>query len=53
MSPMRRLGGIAWGRLELTLYWAERRYFTHPGVHLWTGSRHVRILPVPRHRWAR
>lgn len=32
------------------LYYANRRWFTHPGLHLWTGKRHVRILPSPRRR---
>jgi hypothetical protein len=32
------------------LYFAGSKRFTHPGIHLWTGKRHIRILPLPK--WA-
>ena len=37
-----------YGAPRVALFWAERGTFTAPGLHLWTGSRHVRILPLPR-----
>lgn len=44
MSPMKRLFGVG----KFILFWAERKRFTHPGIHLWTGKRHIRLLAVPR-----
>lgn len=48
MKPLFKLG-------RFSFYWAERRWFTRPGVHVWTGKRHVRILPFRRIRqkWCR
>lgn len=43
-SPMTPVVTI--GRFRL--FYAERSRFTYPGLHLWTGSRHVRVLPLPR-----
>lgn len=41
MTPLGRLG-------RFRLYYAERRGFAKPGLHLWTGKQHVRILPLPK-----
>lgn len=30
------------------LYYAKRSVFRHPGFHLWTGKRHIRVFPLPR-----
>lgn len=39
------------GRFKL--YYANRHRFVHPGFHLWTGTRHIRLLPLPhsKHQW--
>lgn len=41
---MRRL--VTVGRFRL--YYADRRTFLEPGFHLWTGKRHIRVLPIPK-----
>ena len=41
-AQMRRVARL--GRYKL--YWAARSGFVYPGLHLWTGNRHVRVLPV-------
>lgn len=41
---MKRLFGVG----RFVLYYARPGVFLHPGFHLWTGSRHVRVLPLPR-----
>ena len=38
-SPMRHLGGRFW--------WADRRYFTYPGLYVWLFKHNIRILPLP------
>lgn len=43
---MHRLARL--GRFKL--YYANRRVFLSPGFHLWTGERHVRVLPIPKPR---
>jgi hypothetical protein len=43
-SKMKRL--LTVGRFRL--YYAERSRFAYPGVVLWTGRDHVRLLPLPR-----
>lgn len=46
-SPMRRLCSAG----RYSLYWAAPSMrFTKPGVVLWTGKRHVRLLPLPQRR---
>ncbi len=35
---------------KFKFYWANRRLFTHPGIKVWTGTRQVRILPIPRRK---
>jgi hypothetical protein len=47
MKPLGRLFGLKW-------YWASpRERFVYPGIHVWTGERHVRVLPLPkRRRWS-
>lgn len=37
-----------YGQPRLALYYANRRTFSYPGVHLWTGKRNLRIVPLPR-----
>lgn len=27
------------------LFWANRKWFTYPGLVLWTGKRHLRVFP--------
>lgn len=60
-APMRRLLAIGhrphsidrrkYGQPYVALYWANRRDFTHPGLHAWLWSRNVRLVPVrPRMR---
>lgn len=35
------------------VYWADRRNFVYPGIHVWMFGDHWRVLPVPRKRGAR
>lgn len=48
-SPMQPLGRL--GRFRF--YWASPRlWFSHPGLYVWTGKRHRRLLPLRRRRYA-
>lgn len=40
-APMKPL----WRGRKFSLYLARRGRFVYPGVYLWTGSRHRRIVP--------
>ena len=33
---------------KFRFYWAERGHFLYPGLHVWTGKRHRRLLAVPK-----
>jgi hypothetical protein len=43
---MRKVGHV--GRFPL--YWASRKRFKYEGLHIWTGRRHVRLIPLNRFR---
>jgi hypothetical protein len=43
-SPMKHLFTV--GRFKF--YYANRSRFKYPGIHLWTGIKHIRILPLPK-----
>ncbi len=35
---------------RLKLYYANRRWFTHPGVYVWAFGNNRRLIPLPRRR---
>ena len=42
MRPMKSLGR----HLGLRWYWADRKWFTHPGLYVWAFGRNLRIVPL-------
>ena len=44
MSPMKPLGKFA----GLQFFWADRRWFTHPGLYVWFWKKNRRILPMTK-----
>lgn len=39
-----------YGQPYVALYWANRKVFSYPGLHLWMWKRNFRILPIPKAR---
>jgi hypothetical protein len=43
-SPMRQVVRLG----KYRLFHAARDHFKYPGLHLWTGRRHVQVWPLAR-----